>query len=278
MILATKIGKAIALIVLLVLVYFLSQVFSGRLILAQTFSLGSFTIHYYGLIIASAVASGFYLAEKRMGRYGIKGAAAQNLLFWVIVGGFTGARLYHVLSSAGYYFEHPVDMIKVWQGGLSIYGAILGGLLAHLIYKKVINYQLSIINYLNWLTPSLILGQIIGRFGNLFNYEAFGYPTNLPWKMFVPENFRPSLYLNSEYFHPWFLYEQIGLLVVFIITELKVCPAPEGPSAHQAESWPSALGYGAQQKFNLNSIPIQTGALFLWYIYCIIYCVFDWNF
>lgn len=70
---------------------------------------------------------------------------------------------------------------------------------------------------LDWLAPSVVLGQIIGRFGNLFNYEAFGYPTNLPWKMFVPKNFRPVLFQNENFFHPWFLYEILGNLIILFL-------------------------------------------------------------
>jgi phosphatidylglycerol:prolipoprotein diacylglycerol transferase len=83
--------------------------------------------------------------------------------------------------------------------------------------------QSSILNLLDWLTPSVILGQIIGRFGNLFNYEAFGYPTNLPWKMFVPQMFRPLQYASSTFFHPWFLYEVLGNLITLFLL-LKILP------------------------------------------------------
>ena len=194
------------------LVMFVWPVFSGRLILPQTFSLGPITIRYYGIMMALAVASGWKLAEKRMNRFGIEGAAAQDVLFRIIVGGFIGARLYHVLSSFDYYRDHIIEILKVWQGGLSIYGAVLGGLITLLLCKRILNF-------LNLLTPSIILGQIIGRLGNLFNYEAFGYPTNLPWKMFVPESFRPFDYQAFGFFHPWFLYEQIGLIIIFFIIQ-----------------------------------------------------------
>lgn len=196
-------------------IYFLRLVFSGRLILPQFFNLGTFTVHYYGIIMALAVSAGWLLAKKRAIRYGIDAKIADDIIFWMIFGGFLGARIYHVLSSAGYYLGHPVDAFKVWQGGLSIYGAVLGGL-AVLLFLST-RYTLHATRLLNWLTPPLILGQIIGRFGNLFNYEAFGYPTNLPWKMFVPLGFRPEGYQSVIFFHPWFLYEQIGLLAIFFI-------------------------------------------------------------
>lgn len=194
----------------LILAYFLSQVFSGRIILPQFFSLGPLVIHYYGIIIALAAGAGFYLAIKRSLTYKLERQQAENILFWTIIGGFIGARLYHVLSSADFYWQHPSEILKVWNGGLSIYGAVIGGIIAATLVSRVI------LDTLDWLAPSVILGQIIGRLGNLFNYEAYGYPTNLPWKMFVPTNFRPENFQSHNFFHPWFLYEALGNAIILI--------------------------------------------------------------
>lgn len=206
------VGLAVATILLAA---FLRQVFFGRLILPQTFFLGPVVIHYYGLIMALAVGSGIYWAIKRAAEYGIDAKKAEDLLFWIAVFGFVGARLYHVLSSATYYWAHPVDIVKVWNGGLSIYGAVIAGIFVIAFFAK--SQKLKALSLLDWLAPSLIAGQIIGRFGNLFNYEAFGYPTNLPWKMFVPPQFRPENYLNYNYFHPWFLYEVLGNIAILMV-------------------------------------------------------------
>ncbi len=222
------------LFIFLIFVIFLRQVFSGRLILPQSFHLGPLTIRYYGVILALAVAGGFYVAIKRAKDYPIaKKQFVSNvykctdlkmlgdLIFWIIVGGFIGARLYHVLSSAGYYLQHPIDIFKVWNGGLSIYGAVIGGAIALLVGAGIARPNQGgrwpPLHFFDWLTPSLILGQIIGRFGNLVNYEAYGYPTNLPWKMFVPESFRPAQYQSAQFFHPWFLYEALGNLVILFL-------------------------------------------------------------
>jgi phosphatidylglycerol:prolipoprotein diacylglycerol transferase len=169
------------------------------------------------LIIAAAAASGFYLAMKRSKIYGLEPKQAEDILFWVIVGGFVGARLYHVFSSAPYYWQHPADIFKVWNGGLSIYGAVFGGILTLIALQKIYNLKSTTLNLLDWLAPSVLLGQIIGRFGNLFNYEAFGYPTNLPWKMFVPVQFRPADFITVAYYHPFFLYELLGNLIILFI-------------------------------------------------------------
>lgn len=215
MILATKNKYLMGLLFIAVLAYFLSRVFLGYLILPQVFIIGPIEIHYYGLTMALAVGMGFYLAIKRASAFGIGRSSAEDLLFWVIVGGFIGARFYHVLSSFQYYFQSPIEILKVWNGGLSIYGALLGGLFVIWFFAdKILHLKSYILNLLDWLTPSLLLGQIIGRFGNLFNYEAFGYPTNLPWKMFVPGQFRPEIFATASYFHPFFLYEALGNILI----------------------------------------------------------------
>jgi phosphatidylglycerol:prolipoprotein diacylglycerol transferase len=201
----------------IVTLIFLSQVFSGALLLPSSFSLGPVNIRFYGLFMALAVALGFYLAKKRAGKFGIGNKSADNIIFWLVVGGFIGARLYHVASSWSFYLEHPVDILKVWHGGLSIYGAVFGGLSALFLQRKLYTLHSALFTLLNWLTPSVVLGQIIGRFGNLFNYELYGYPTNLPWKMFVPEGFRSAGFEDFNFFHPLFLYEQIGLLIILAI-------------------------------------------------------------
>jgi phosphatidylglycerol:prolipoprotein diacylglycerol transferase len=130
MILATRKLYVIGLLFFTGLIYFLSQVFSGGIILPQLILLGPVTIRYYGLFMALAVASGFYLAVKRSSQYGLTTKQAEDILFWTIIGGFIGARLYHVLSSASYYTSHPLDIFKVWNGGLSIYGVVLGGVIS----------------------------------------------------------------------------------------------------------------------------------------------------
>ncbi len=214
-----------------VLIYFLSLVFSGRWVLPQIISFGALSIHYYGIVMAVAVGFGYKLAMHRTQLYEIALPWAEKLFFWVIIGGLVGARIYHVFSSVSYYSLHPMEILKVWHGGLSIYGALIGGFLALLLWKKLTTYlpcrqtgnlpalsaDRQLTTLLNWLTPSLILGQIIGRFGNLFNYEVYGYPTNLPWKLFVPNEFRVLGYEAFAFYHPWFLYEQIGLILIFIL-------------------------------------------------------------
>ena len=218
MLLTTKRNYLLGVVGLFILAFFLRQVFSGRFILEQFFSIGVLKIHYYGICLAGGAGAGYWLARKRSERFGITLQQCDDLVFWLIVGGFLGARIYHVFSSFFFYVHNPVAIVKVWDGGLSIYGAVFGGFLALYLYKKTVNLGVSLIWLCSWLTPSLIIGQIIGRFGNMFNYELYGYPTGMPWKMFVPLQFRFAGYERFAYFHPLFLYEIVanGLVLVLL--------------------------------------------------------------
>lgn len=194
------------------------NVFSGDVVFTNSFFVGEFSIHYYGLILGIAVLSAYLLAKRRANKFGISASQVDDISVWLIVSGFVGARLYHVASSWDYYITNPVEIFFVWNGGLSIFGAIIGGLIGLYFYKKFKSSNLNYFAMLDWLAPSIILGQVIGRFGNLVNYEAYGIPTNLPWKMFVPVANRLFPYEAFEFFHPLFLYEALaGLLILLIL-------------------------------------------------------------
>ncbi len=199
-----------------VLFIFLEPIFSGSLILPRNINLFGLHIQYYGLILGAAALLGYWLSVRRAPVYEIKSEDLDTIIFIVLVCGFIGARLYHVVSSFGYYLQHPAQIIAVWNGGLGIFGAGIGGIIGLLAYIKF-SKKYSLIQLLDWLTPAVVLGQAIGRFGNFFNYELYGYPTNLPWKMFVPEQFRLPGYEQVSFYHPLFLYEAMGSLVIFII-------------------------------------------------------------
>lgn len=198
---------------------FLEPIFLGDAILPQSFHLGRLAIHYYGLILALAVFVARFIALRRAPQYGISRDQADEIIFICILAGVLGARLYHVASEFQYYVAHPQYIFAFWRGGLGIYGGLFGGAiaLAVIVWRRGGWSWAKYGSYLNWLTFSFLAGQIIGRFGNLFNYEAFGVPTDLPWKMFVPVAFRPSEWILNAYFHPWFLYESLANLVIFFV-------------------------------------------------------------
>ncbi len=199
-----------------VISFVLSLIFSGNIILPQFFSVGNFKIHYYGIILAIAVGSAYYLLQKRAISYGVSKEEAENISLLLLVSGFIGARLYHVISSWDFYLYNLPAIFQVWNGGLSIFGAILGGLIGLVIFRRWFT-KLNFLPMLDWLAPSVVLGQVIGRFGNLFNYEAYGLPTNLPWKMFVPEQFRIGEFRLESFFHPLFVYESLACLLILLI-------------------------------------------------------------
>lgn len=110
------------------------------------------------------------------------------------------------------YAGHPGEIFAIWKGGIAIHGAIIGGLVATLLFSSW--HRISFWKLVDVVAPSLILGQAIGRWGNFFNSEAFGAPTNLPWKLFIPIPQRPLGFEGFEYFHPTFLYESLWNLSV----------------------------------------------------------------
>ena len=175
--------------------------------------LGPLTIRWYGLLIATAVLVGVSLSQYLASRRHINPDLLGDLAIWLVVGAIPSARLYYVLFEWSEYAQHPERIIAIWQGGIAIHGAILGGTIAVLIFARL--KQISFWQLGDLVSPSLILGQAIGRWGNFFNSEAFGRPTDLPWKLFIPPDRRPPEYPNFAYFHPTFLYESLWDLMVF---------------------------------------------------------------
>ena len=213
-----KIGAGVLVVIGLV---FLSQVFNGRIELPQELGYSFFRLRYYGVFLALGIVAAYLYATKRLVKYKITQAEFEGLALWAIIFGFVGARIYHVISEFDLYLNAPMQIFRIWQGGLSIYGAVLGGLIGIVVYLYRHHQLARLGSFLDLLAPSLIIGQMIGRLGNLFNYELYGYPTNLLWKMFVPVEFRSGSYLSFKYFHPLFLYEIIlGLVILFILERL----------------------------------------------------------
>lgn len=175
--------------------------------------LGPLTIRWYGLLIASAVLIGVSLSMSLAKRRNVNPDLLGDLAIWLVIAAIPSARLYYVLFEWKQYSQRPDQIIAIWNGGIAIHGAILGGILAATIFARI--RKVSVWQLADLVIPSLILGQAIGRWGNFFNSEAFGDPTNLPWKLYIPLERRPTLFANFEYFHPTFLYESLWNLMVF---------------------------------------------------------------
>jgi phosphatidylglycerol:prolipoprotein diacylglycerol transferase len=177
------------------------------------FEAGPFALRYYGLCIALGIAVGTWLTGRELARKGYDNALALDSLFFVVPLGFIGARVYHVATDYGLYADDPIpDVFAVWNGGLGIYGAVAGGFLGVLLFSWY--RRISPLVFADAAAPGLILAQAIGRWGNYFNQELFGRPSDLPWAIRIaPEN-RPTEYADATSFHPAFLYESIWDLLV----------------------------------------------------------------
>ena len=190
------------------------------------FQLGPIALRWYGLLIAIAVLLGLTLAT-RLGRArGIEPSLIADLLPLLVLGAVLGARLYYVLLEWRQYGGNWLDALAIWRGGIAIHGALLGGSLALVLFCRWRRQPFWPL--LDVLVPAVALGQAIGRWGNFFNSEAFGLPTDLPWKLFIPLPFRPSEFLDQAYFHPTFLYESIWNLGVCILLLLLFRAASRG--------------------------------------------------
>lgn len=171
------------------------------------FEIGPVAIRWYGFLIASAVLIGTFLSQYLATRRKINPELLGDLSIWLVIAAIPGARIYYVLFQWQEYAQNPAEILAIWRGGIAIHGAIFGAVIAGTIFARI--KQVSVWQLADLVAPSLILGQAIGRWGNFFNSEAFGTPTDLPWKLYIPPEQRPPQYLNYEYFHPTFLYESL---------------------------------------------------------------------
>ncbi len=134
---------------------------------------------------------------------------------YVLIAGILGARLYYCLLNPVYYCQNPLEILDFREGGLSIHGGLIAGISALVFLAG--KYNLGVLKILDAFACGTSVAQSIGRWGNFFNSEAFGAPTNLPWKLYIPPVNRPADYINFPYFHPTFLYESILDVGIFLI-------------------------------------------------------------
>jgi phosphatidylglycerol---prolipoprotein diacylglyceryl transferase len=178
------------------------------------FELGPLQVRWYGLLIAAAVLMGVLLVERLAPRRGIDVEVIGELPIWLVPAAVICARIYYVTFQWPQYAANPQQIIAIWQGGIAIHGAIIGGILAAIAFAKV--KRISFWRIADIVAPAVALGQTIGRWGNFFNSEAFGAPTDLPWKLMIPPVQRPIGMANIAYYHPTFLYESLWNLLVFL--------------------------------------------------------------
>jgi len=177
--------------------------------------IGPLVIRYYGLMYVIAITLGAYLLSKEVRR---KGLSLSNddlfdLLLVTIPAAIIGARLYYVLFQWSYYGQHPLDILKVWQGGLAIHGGVIAGILAVYLFSRWKKARFWAVT--DAICPSLILGQAIGRVGNLMNGDAYGVPTRLPWGIHFPLGSPAGQAYPGLATHPSMVYEMILNLLIF---------------------------------------------------------------
>jgi phosphatidylglycerol:prolipoprotein diacylglycerol transferase len=181
------------------------------------FSIGPLYVRFYGIILMLGAFAGGWLGAREAKRRGHDPEIVWDLLIYLIVGGIVGARLWHIFTpspsaveqglTTAFYLSHPLDALAVWKGGLGIPGAVIGGAVVLLIYAR--RHGLDFAEWVDIASPCLALGQGIGRWGNYFNQELYGAPTDLPWKLFIDPAHRLGGFENIEYYHPLFAYESL---------------------------------------------------------------------
>ncbi|MDB9527240.1 prolipoprotein diacylglyceryl transferase [Oscillatoria sp. CS-180] len=197
------------------------------------FQYGPLALRWYGLLMLAAILVATQIASREVARKGENPENLWDMLFWILIPGFIGARLYYVFiqsprgsTGIGYYLQNPMEILRVWGGGIHIFGGFIFGGIALWIFTRV--RQLDALPYLDAIALGLPLAQAIGRWGNFINQELYGPPTTLPWGLRIDRAHRIapyndlSTYPDSTRFHPLFLYESLwnflGFVIIFSIT------------------------------------------------------------
>ena len=189
--------------------------------------LGPITLRMYGFMIALGVIAAVWLMGKRFMSKGINPDHASGLAMWVVPAGIIGARAYHVITDWRRFEGNWGEAVQIWRGGLGILGGVIFGLVAALFYCR--KHDLDLKEVIDVVAPALALAQCIGRWGNYFNQELFGRPTNLPWGLQIDQRKRPIEYVAEDTFHPAFLYESLWNALV-VLTLIKLGKSGKLPS------------------------------------------------
>jgi prolipoprotein diacylglyceryl transferase len=184
----------------------------------RSVDLGPVPLNFYGLCLALGVIAAWRIAEIRWERKGGDPRVVGDIGIVVVIAGVIGARVYHLFT--GYDWERGgiVGTLKIWEGGLSIWGAVAAGALAAIVMTR--RRDLDAIAMLDAIAPGVAIAQAIGRWGNWFNQELYGKPTRLPWAVEIDRRYWPDGYSapgDTATFHPTFLYESLWMVLVFAV-------------------------------------------------------------
>lgn len=176
-----------------------------------------FEVRWYSVLILIACFVVLYFTQKEATRFGVQKEFIFNMLFWALIIGIIGARLYYVLFNLDIYLKDPIEILKIWNGGLAIHGGLIFGLLTIILYCK--KYKVRTTRMLDFIAVPLLLGQAIGRWGNFFNQEAHGAATTAAYlkTILVPDFIINGMTIDGVVYTPTFLYESIVCFIAFII-------------------------------------------------------------
>ncbi len=178
------------------------------------FSLGPLHFYWYGLIIAAAILAAFLITLVHARRSGEPLAPIADLVLFGVPAGLAGARFAYVMANWALYWDNPVTVICLWQGGLSINGALFAFLLVLYLYSR--QTGLSFVRWADLCAPGLAFAVSLGQWASFFNQEAFGYPTDRSWGIYIDFALRPEGYEQFDFFQPVFLYESAWNLLIFL--------------------------------------------------------------
>lgn len=188
--------------------------------------LGGIQIYWYGIIIGVGVLLGLWLAIRESERRGLHKELFVDLILFAVPIAIICARIYYVIFQWGYYSQHPGEIIKIWNGGIAIHGALIGSVLTTIVFAKV--RGVSFWKLVDIAAPSLLLGQAIGRWGNFMNQEAHGGEVTRAFleNLHLPQFIIDQMYINGVYYHPTFLYESLwnilGVVVLLLLRRVNL--------------------------------------------------------
>lgn len=218
----------------------------------QEFSLGPLDIRMYGILIALGVLVAVTWLRRRHEALGGDPDLTDRIAIRAVVAGFLGARLGYVIPRVDRFVDDPLSVLAIWEGGLALYGGLTVGLIALVVMLR--RHDVDMPAFADALAPAIPAAQAIGRWGNYFNQELFGTPTDVPWALEVEPAFRVAPYAQASTFHPTFLYESLGnLLLVGVILALQRWGRLRRGSLLAVY----ALGYGAL-RFGLELLRTDT--------------------
>lgn len=182
------------------------------------FNISGFCVYWYGVIMAFAIFAAIVAADKFFNvlNKNLPHGVILEFAPAIIICGILGARIYFCCLNPEYYFLHPLEILDIREGGLSVHGGLIGGILSTLFIIK--KYKIPFLTIADCMAPATILGQAIGRWGNYFNSEAYGLPVKSQnWGLYIPPQHRIAEFMNFDLYHPAFLYESILDLTAFLL-------------------------------------------------------------